>query len=121
MNSESGFTLLELLISMAIVGILTSIAVPEYQQYRARAFDLRAQSDLRNVALAEEVYFLDFESYSSCSDDVCAELPGIARLSDGVQLSITATTTGFVGTASHRKGTGKQYEWDSMQGGLLVR
>jgi len=115
---EHGFTLLELIITMAIVAILTAVAIPEYKEYKARAFDIRAQSDLRNVALAEEVYFLDFERYRSCATGNCSALPGIATLSDGVTLAITATTSGFTGEASHDKGSGKLFVWDSSSGGM---
>ena len=115
---QYGFTLLELLVVMAVIGILTGIADPEYKEYKARAFDLRAQSDLRNVALAEEVYFLDFESYLSCVQAQCSLLPGISRLSKGVQLSVASTTSGFVGDASHSKGSGKVFEWNSSMGGM---
>lgn len=118
-QAESGFTLIELMVVMTIVAILTAIAVPEYQQYRARSFDLRALSDLRNVAIAEEAYFLDTERYLSCSDSACSVLPGVVALSQGVTLQITASSTSFTGTATHDQGTGKNYSWDSIGGGLL--
>ena len=118
-HGESAFTLIELLVVMTIIGILTAIAVPEYQSYRARSFDLRALSDLRNVAIAEEAYFLDSEQYLSCEGLSCSNLPGIVALSQGVSLQITATDTNFTGRASHRQGSGREYLWDSLQGGLL--
>ncbi|NBW39594.1 prepilin-type N-terminal cleavage/methylation domain-containing protein [bacterium] len=119
MNSRtSGFTLLELMITMTIVAILSAIAVPQFNDYRARGFDLRAMSDLRNVAIAEEVYFLDEEQYLSCSNETCANLPGVSSLSQGVNIEILAGDTGFTGSAFHPKGTGKVFAWDSLQGGL---
>lgn len=113
-----GFTLLELLTSLTIIGILTAIAIPQYSKYRMRAFDTRAESDLRNVALAEEAYFIGAEHYLSCSQDECTELPGIARLSDGVSLAIVSEELSFTGTASHPQGSGETLRWDSEQGGL---
>ena len=103
---------------MTIIGALTAIAIPQYQEYRKRGFDLRAQSDLRNVAIAEEAYFLDAEHYLSCQGNLCTDLPGIARLSQGVTLQIVATTTGFSGTSRHPSGTGEVFRWDSNHGGL---
>lgn len=116
-----GFTLLELLVVMAIIGILSSLAVPQYNEYRARGFDVRAQLDLRNVAIAEEAYFLDYEHYLECDQESCTELPGISRLSDGVILAISAPEPDerFTGTAAHTNGTGKVYAWDSEAGGLI--
>ena len=115
-----GFTLLELMVVMAIVLILTAVAVPQYKDMKARAFDARALSDLRNVAISEEVYYLDSEQYLSCSNDTCAELPGIAALSNGVELSIEARETDFSGRASHEKGSGRVFRWESAEGGLLA-
>lgn len=118
-DTQRGFTLLELLIVMAIVGILTAIAVPQYGQYKRRAFDARARSDLYAAALAQEAYFLDNEQYLSCQNNGCAALPGIARVSAGVTLSMTAGEQGFTGSAQHAQGTGKVFQWDSLQGGML--
>lgn len=116
--SSAGFTLLELLVVLAIVGALIAIAIPGYSSYRAKAYDLRAELDLRNIALAEEAYFLDAEKYLSCQNDACKTLPGIRRLSQGVTLAISATTSGFTGTSTHPLGR-KILRWDSSQGGLL--
>ena len=116
---EDAFTLIELLVTMAIVGILTAIAVPQYNQYKQRAFDVRAASDLRNVANAEEAYFLDNEEYLSCDNDSCADLPGISSLSPGVTLQVTAADINFTASSTHPLGTGKIFEWDSDQGGMI--
>lgn len=117
--SVSGFTLLELLIALVIVGILTATALPQYQHFRKQAYDNRALTDLRTVALGEESYFLDNERYLACSNTECADLPGVAALSSGTDLSITAAEEGFTGEAHHRRGTGRTYRWDSLGGGLV--
>lgn len=119
LNSESGFTLIELLVVIAIIGILAAIAIPQFAEYRARGFDARAKSDLRNVATAEEAYFVDNEVYKDCTEATCPGLlPGIAAMSQGLTLSITSTATGFTGTSNHPKGTGYVASWNSSLGGL---
>jgi len=115
---ESAFTLLELLISMAIISALMAIAIPQFSDYRQRSYDLRAASDLRAVAISEEAYFIDNEAYLACKNSECHALPGISVLSPGVELEIIINDTSFEGTASHPKGSGKIMRWDSELGGM---
>jgi hypothetical protein len=68
--------------------------------------------------MAEEAYFLENDKYLACSDDGCASLPGIKKLSAGVVLSVAVTETGFRGTSQHPKGSGRVFTWDSEQGGF---
>ncbi|MEY4700587.1 MAG: hypothetical protein RL326_774 [Pseudomonadota bacterium] len=111
--------MIELLVVMGIMSALIAVALPRYGAYRASAFDSRAEIDLRSVAMAEEAYFLDSDKYLPCSGASCSQLPGIKKLSPGVVLSITTSETGFKGTASHPRGSGRVFNWDSEQGGLL--
>ncbi len=64
-NNEKGFTLIELMIVIAIIGILAAIAIPQFSAYRQRSYNSSANADLRNAATAQEAYYVDSMTYTA--------------------------------------------------------
>jgi len=62
-NNQKGFTLVELMIVVAIIGILAAIAIPQFAAYRQKAYNSSAQSDLKNAKTAAEAYYADYQHY----------------------------------------------------------
>jgi len=103
-KKEEGFTLIELMIVIAIIGILAAIAIPQFNNYRARSFNAAAQSDLKNFTTAQEAFYVDNETYC----------PAVARLVDSygaftssnVSVSVlAASATNYRMASSHSAGT----------------
>jgi prepilin-type N-terminal cleavage/methylation domain-containing protein len=60
---KKGFTLVELLIVVVIIGILASIAIPKFANTKMKAYTAAMKSDLRNLVTAEESFFSDSVRY----------------------------------------------------------
>jgi type IV pilus assembly protein PilA len=113
-SSEEGFTLLELIVVVAVMGILAAIAIQQFQVQRARAIDAAMRSDLKNAALAMESYYGEFLSYPNTEAAIL--LVGYRKTS-GVALSINLTSPStFTLTASRPHGSQPSFTFDSSTG-----
>lgn len=88
-----GFTLIELIVNIAIIGILAAIAIPVFNTYRHRSRDINVKSDIKNASISQEAYFTHHETYTSSLTDL--ETWGF-RQSAKVNITAAGTQTTFI-------------------------
>jgi type IV pilus assembly protein PilA len=64
----AGFTLIELMIVVAIIGILAAIAVPNFVKFQCRSKQSEAKTNLKSMLVAYESYFSEFDVYPDVPD-----------------------------------------------------
>ncbi len=95
-RTRAGYTIIEILIVLLVVGILALLALPRLQNQKERATFASMESDLRNLATAEESYLFSKGTYTT--DLVALQV----TLSPGNVLVVNeATDAGWSATATH--------------------
>ena len=103
-KDQKGFTLIELMIVIAIIGILAAIAIPQFSAYRTRSYNSAANSDIRNACTAQEAYYVDEQSYSNALGGITGSAYGLYT-SENVNMTVTGSAAqGYTMQAYHSSG-----------------
>ena len=96
-SRRQGFTFIEILMVMLVIGVLSSIGVPRYRNMKERAFAASMKSDLGTLRTAQEGYYAENQVYALDPSKLDF------RVTSSVTLTITATDpqTGYQATARH--------------------
>ena len=89
-GSDEGFTLVELLVVMIIIGILTSISIPVYINQRAKARDASTKADVSVLGREVASYFVNGNGAVSLDFST----PGVVVVTDGIESSTVRLTNG---------------------------
>lgn len=116
MDDERGFTLIEILVVILIIGILAAIAIPSFISEKGKANDASAKSYVRNMQTAQEAYYADNNAYSNSLSSLQSIEPALndtpgrtapsARNTPRGGYTVTATSTSGVSYTVTRNADG---------------
>lgn len=109
-KGEEGFTLIELMVVVAIIGILSAIAVPNFKKFQAKAKQSEAKIQLASIYTVETAAMADYSNYGTCLNALGYENANKGYYGVGFSAGVTVaeiTVTGCDNTGFFLKPT----EW----------
>ena len=103
-EGQKGFTLIELMIVIAIIGILAAIAIPQFVSYRQKGYNTKAKGELKSLYTACQAYIADSPTSTNCTEAMIAST--FIKTDDVTLTGMPSADTTLVGvTAVHTSGT----------------
>lgn len=103
-QNEEGFTLVEILVVILIIGILSAIAIPVFLNQRKEANDSAAVQEATNIAKAIETYFVNNKTETVLTAAAVTEIRGMVKKTNGVGAYIYGSAKNFCIQTWHSNG-----------------
>jgi type IV pilus assembly protein PilA len=117
LSDSRGFTLIELMVVLLILGILALIALPSFIGQRAKGHDTEAQSTIRSAQMALRTYETDHDTFAATRADLEKIEPSISSASADFAISGTGTTF----TLTERSASGTDFTLERDASGVITR
>ena len=108
MRKKQGFTLMEVLIVVAIIGILAAIAIPSYSYHVRKGHRASAQSYMTDIATKQSQYLLDARTYASSVADLGLTEPTSVTPYYTISISASSPPPAYTITATPKAGTSQE-------------
>jgi type IV pilus assembly protein PilE len=115
-NRTNGFSLIELLIALAIMGILAVLAIPSYTKYMVKSRQVDAKTQLTAVRQAQEIYRLQYGAYTSNTALLSGWQGTVGKYAFSI---LSGTSSNFTAKASWTDGSERD-AWTIDDGGTLA-
>lgn len=96
LRNNKGFSLVELMVVVAIIGILASIAIPSLQKYMAKARQSEAKTSLASLYTAEKAFFAEFNTYTTNFLALGFQPEGLLRYATGFSAAGPSGAQGYL-------------------------
>ncbi len=105
-TSQKGFSLIELMVVVAIIGVLAAIAVPNIQKYLAKARQTEAKTNLSSLYTSEKAFYAEYSAYHGMFEAVGYSPEGQLRYNVGFSAAVSAVAAdGYNGVAGANMAT----------------
>jgi len=104
MKNEKGFSLIELIITIMVIGILAGIVIPQFKSFSVRSMDAAALSDLKQMMMSQDQFWQETIKYagidvadksgSSVTVDVSGDTFSTSSLSENVEIRCVTSADG---------------------------